>query len=159
MPIGTISEEKKTEDWELLLRTNLLAPTLLISYAIPALRMSRGCIVNIGSIGGMVSLPGRALYGASKAAFAHLTRSLARELAPDIRVNAILPGAVDTKMYDSLGLDEHSLTLLKDEMVRTTPLGRMGHVNDIVPWIEMLLSDAGSWVTGSLMVVDGGRSC
>jgi NAD(P)-dependent dehydrogenase (short-subunit alcohol dehydrogenase family) len=152
-------EAARSEDWELMLRTNVLAPAQLTAFAIPALRQAGGCVVNIGSVGGVLSLPGRAVYGASKSALAHLTRSLARELAPDIRVNAIIPGAIDTEMYQALDLEEGAIRELRAEMARTTPLGRMGDVGDVVPWIEMLLSDAGRWMTGSLIVVDGGRSC
>lgn len=152
-------EEAEPSDWDRMLGTNLLAPAALMRSAMPALRNSRGVVVNIGSIGGMLALPGRALYGASKAALAHLTRSLARELAPSIRVNAVLPGAIDTEMYDDLGMDERTVSDLRANMIQTTPLGRMGTVDDVVPWIEILLGPAGRWVTGSLLVVDGGRSC
>jgi NAD(P)-dependent dehydrogenase (short-subunit alcohol dehydrogenase family) len=152
-------EEADPSDWGQMLRTNLLAPATFIRRAAPALRQSRGVVVNIGSIGGVLALPGRAMYGASKAALAHLTRSLARELAPDIRVNAVLPGAIDTEMYESLGQNPEEVSALRAEMVRTTPLGRMGTVEDVVPWIELLLGRAGQWVTGTLVVVDGGRSC
>jgi NAD(P)-dependent dehydrogenase (short-subunit alcohol dehydrogenase family) len=148
-----------TVDWGRMVDTNLLAPAALIKHAIPMLRDSRGVVVNVGSIGGLLALPGRAIYGASKAALAHMTRSLARELAPEIRVNAVLPGAIDTEMYNDLGLDEAAVSHLRADMIRTTPLARMGVVEDVVPWIELLLSPAGNWVTGSLIVVDGGRSC
>jgi NAD(P)-dependent dehydrogenase (short-subunit alcohol dehydrogenase family) len=142
-----------------MLDTNLTAPALLIQHALPALRRRRGAVVNVGSIGGLLALPGRSFYGASKAALAHLTRSLARELAPEVRVNAVLPGAIDTEMYDHLGIAPDGVARLRDEMVRTTPLQRMGTVEDVVPWIEMLLGPAGSWMTGSLLVIDGGRAC
>jgi NAD(P)-dependent dehydrogenase (short-subunit alcohol dehydrogenase family) len=152
-------ENADPRDWERMLGINLLAPVALIRYAIPSLRRSRGVVVNVGSIGGALALPGRALYGASKAALAHVTRSLARELAPDIRVNAVIPGALDTEMYERLGLDDEAVRELRADMVRTTPLGRMGTVEDVVPWIELMLGPAGYWMTGSLLVVDGGRSC
>lgn len=152
-------ESADSADWSRMIDTNLLGPAGLIKCAIPALRKSRGAVVNVGSIGGVLAVPGRALYGASKAALAHLTRSLARELAPDIRVNAVLPGPIDTKMYDNLGLDKEAVSKLRAEMIRTTPLGRMGTVQDVIPWIQLLLSPAGNWVTGSLFVLDGGRSC
>lgn len=152
-------EDADPADWSRMIATNLLAPAALIRNAIPALRKARGTVVNVGSIGGLLAVPGRSLYGASKAALAHLTRSLARELAPEIRVNSVLPGAIDTGMYEDLGLDREAVDQLRAEMIRTTPLGRMGTVDDVVPWIELLLSPAASWVTGSLVVVDGGRSC
>jgi NAD(P)-dependent dehydrogenase (short-subunit alcohol dehydrogenase family) len=151
--------ESDLTDFERMLRTNLIGPVALIKQAIPALRRTSGAIVNIGSIGGAVALPGRALYGASKAALHHLTRSLARELAPDIRVNAVLPGAVDTDMYDNLAMDAPEVAALRAGLIGTTPLARMGDAQDVVPWIDLLLGPHGRWMTGSLIVVDGGRSC
>jgi NAD(P)-dependent dehydrogenase (short-subunit alcohol dehydrogenase family) len=154
-PIGTA----QPDDLEQVMRTNLIAPLLLIQKCLPALREAKGTIVNVGSIGGLLALPSRSAYGASKAALHHLTRSLARELAPRVRVNAVLPGALDTEVYDHLGLPAGAVSSLREEMVRTTPLGRMGMPTDVVPWIELLLRPAGRWMTGSLIVVDGGRSC
>ncbi|MFB9235713.1 SDR family NAD(P)-dependent oxidoreductase [Plantactinospora siamensis] len=142
-----------------LLRVDLVAPAALIRCVAPLLRRSRGTVVNVGSIGGLLAVPGRSYYGAAKAGLHHLTRSLARELAPEIRVNAVLPGAVDTEMYDDLGIDDDAVARLRAEMVRTTPLGRMGRPEDVVPWIVMLLGPDATWMTGSLLVVDGGRSC
>jgi NAD(P)-dependent dehydrogenase (short-subunit alcohol dehydrogenase family) len=155
---GELASTRPT-DWLGMLQTNVISPAALIKEATPALRSSCGAIVNVGSIGGVLALPGRSMYGASKAALAHMTRSLARELAPDIRVNAVIPGAIDTGMYEKLGLEDAAVAQLRAEMVRTTPLGRMGRVEDVVPWIEMLLGPAGRWMTGSLLVIDGGRSC
>lgn len=142
-----------------MLSTNLTGPLTMIRAAAAELAAQHGVIVNVGSIGGVLALPGRAAYGASKAALHHLTRSLARELAPAIRVNAVAPGAIDTEMYDDLGMTAAQVRELRAEMVATTPLGRMGSPEDVVPWIEMLLGPAGQWVTGSVIVVDGGRSC
>jgi NAD(P)-dependent dehydrogenase (short-subunit alcohol dehydrogenase family) len=151
--------ETTPDDVTLMLGTNLLAPLELVRAAAPHLAERRGTVVNVGSVGGLLALPGRAVYGASKAALHHLTRSLARELAPDIRVNAVAPGAVDTEMYEDLGMDPDRVRALRAEMLATTPLGRMGRPEDVAPWVEMLLGPAGEWVTGSVIVVDGGRSC
>jgi NAD(P)-dependent dehydrogenase (short-subunit alcohol dehydrogenase family) len=156
--VGPI-ENGDVADFDEMLRTNLLAPAALIKAAVPVLRRTGGTIVNVGSIGGAVAVPGRAMYGASKAALHHLTRSLARELAPDVRVNAVVPGPLDTEMYDHLGLPPTKVAALRSELLATTPLGRMGTAEDVVPWIELLLGPAGRWMTGSLVVVDGGRSC
>ena len=152
-------EQSEPSDWNRMMETNVLAPAAMIRNCADALREAGGVVVNVGSIGGVLALPGRALYGASKAALSHLTRSLARELAPHIRVNAVLPGAIDTEMHDHVGLSPDERATLRSEMVRTTPLGRLGTVADVVPWIEMLLGPAGRWVTGSLLVIDGGRAC
>ncbi len=152
-------ERTDRDDLTRMLLTNHVAPAELIRHAVPALRRSRGCVVNVASIGGLLALPGRAHYGSSKAALIHLTRSLARELAPEIRVNAVAPGAIDTEMYDDLGMAPAEVARLREDLVRTTPLGRTGTTADVVPWIELLLGPAGQWVTGSLIVIDGGRSC
>lgn len=147
------------EDLERMVATHLAAPAALIREAIPALRATQGVVVNIGSIGGVLALPGRAFYGATKAALHHLTRSLARELAPEVRVNAIVPGAIDTEMYEHLGLPGIDVAALRAELIRTTPMGRLGTPADVVPWIVLMLEPAGRWVTGSVVVVDGGRGC
>jgi NAD(P)-dependent dehydrogenase (short-subunit alcohol dehydrogenase family) len=152
-------EQADLADLDRMLRTNLVAPVALIKHAAPALRRARGMVVNVGSIGGLLAVPERTFYGASKAALHHLTRSLARELAPHIRVNAVLPGAIDTEMYDDLGLEPCQVAALRSDLVRTTPLGRMGTAEEVVPWIELMLGPAGRWMTGSLLVVDGGRAC
>jgi NAD(P)-dependent dehydrogenase (short-subunit alcohol dehydrogenase family) len=146
-------------DIELMVRTNFTGPLTLIRHAAPELARRNGTIVNIGSIGGVMALPRRATYGATKAALHHLTRSLARELAPHVRVNAVAPGAIDTEMYDDLGWGAGEVAQLRAEMIRTTPLGRLGTVEDVVPWIQLLLGPAGAWVTGSIVVIDGGRAC
>jgi NAD(P)-dependent dehydrogenase (short-subunit alcohol dehydrogenase family) len=151
--------DTSSADMALMLATNLIGPLRLIQAAAAQLAARRGVIVNVGSIGGVLALPGRAAYGASKAGLHHLTRSLARELAPDVRVNTVAPGAIDTEMYDDLGLSAAGVRELRAEMVASTPLGRMGRPEDVVPWIEMLLGPAGQWMTGSVIVVDGGRSC
>lgn len=142
-----------------LIAVNLLAPVAMLHAALPQLRRARGSVVNVGSVGGLLALPYRAYYGASKAALHHLTRSLAKELAPDVRVNALVPGAIDTPMYDDLGIDAAAVRQLREEMVATTPLGRLGQPAEVAPWVRMLVGPAGSFVTGSLIVVDGGRSC
>jgi NAD(P)-dependent dehydrogenase (short-subunit alcohol dehydrogenase family) len=152
-------EQLALAEAEAMMRTNLIGPAFLIRHAVAALRETQGTVVNVGSIGGLLSVPSRALYGASKAALHHLTRSLARELAPDVRVNAVLPGAIDTPMYDDLGCPADQVSSLRRNLIDTTPLGRMGRPEDVAPWIEQLLGPAGRWVTGSLFVIDGGRSC
>jgi NAD(P)-dependent dehydrogenase (short-subunit alcohol dehydrogenase family) len=137
---------------------NFMAPLRLIRACISALRETRGSIVNVSSIGGIVPTPGRAAYGAIKAAVNHLTRSLARELAPDVRINAILPGAIATPMWGDLGISNAETDALFEEMIQTTPMRRMGKPEEIAPWVCDLLENERSWVTGSLITVDGGRS-
>ena len=111
-----------------------------------------GTVINIASIGGLVTEPGLGYYNATKAAVLHLTRQLAVELGPRVRVNAIAPGIVRTDMAKVLW-EEH-----EHELRRTTPLGRIGEPRDIARAALFLASDQSSWCTGTTLVVDGGMS-
>ncbi|MFI6165503.1 SDR family NAD(P)-dependent oxidoreductase [Nocardia sp. NPDC051052] len=138
---------------------NVRAPADLIRCALPQLRANHGSVVNISSVGGVLSMPGRAYYGATKAAMNSLTRSLARELAPDVRVNAILPGPVDTPMWTETGLSEAATDQLRTDLLSSTPMGRLGDSTELGRWVCLLLDpDMSSWVTGALIPVDGGRT-
>jgi NAD(P)-dependent dehydrogenase (short-subunit alcohol dehydrogenase family) len=95
-----------------------------------------------------------AAYNASKAALNQLTRSLALEWAPKVRVNAVLPAVVDTPIHGSRGMDEMQVK----QMARIHPLRRIGQPADIASLIVYLLSDAASWMTGALLPVDGGMT-
>lgn len=109
---------------------------------------------NVVLISAMVSQrgnTGNSIYAASKGAINSLVYTLARELAPDIRINALMPGAIETPM--SAHLDED----YKEEMRRDTPLG-WGTPQDVVDYVEFLLSDKSKWITGQTLFVDGGRS-
>ena len=109
---------------------------------------------NVVLISAMVSQrgnTGNSIYAASKGAINSHVYTLARELAPDIRINALMPGAIETPM--SANLDE----AYKEEMRRDTPLG-WGTPQDVVDYVEFLLSDKSKWITGQTLFVDGGRS-
>ncbi|WP_432931913.1 SDR family NAD(P)-dependent oxidoreductase [Microbispora sp. CA-135349] len=138
---------------------NVRAPAELIRCALPQLRANRGSVVNISSVGGALSMPGRAFYGATKAALNSLTRSLARELAPDVRVNAIMPGPVETPMWNETGLDEAGTRRLRADLLSSTPMGRFGDESEIGRWVCVLLDpEVSAWMTGALIPVDGGRT-
>jgi NAD(P)-dependent dehydrogenase (short-subunit alcohol dehydrogenase family) len=110
-----------------------------------------GVILNIASIGGMTPESGGiAIYSGTKAALLHLTRSLAGELAPKVRVNAIAPGLVKTDMARALW-ERH-----EDAIAKQMPLHRLGEPEDIANAAVFLCSDAASWITGEALVVDGG---
>ncbi|GGO94255.1 SDR family NAD(P)-dependent oxidoreductase [Wenjunlia tyrosinilytica] len=152
-------EDARIDELDTMLDTHLRGPVLLIQACLPHLRRSGGSVVNVSSVGGVLSLPGRSLYGASKAALNHLTRSLARELAPAVRVNAVLPGPVETPMYDDLGLDADGVDELREGLLSATPMGRFGRPEEIAEWVCLLLDEESSaWVTGALLPVDGGRT-
>ena len=145
-PLGTITEDQWTE----LVGSNLKAPLFLSQAAIPHLRASRGVIVNIIDIHAKRPLRDHAVYGVAKAGLAMLTRSLARDLAPDIRVNGVAPGAI--------AWPENDITdATKENILRQIPLGRSGNPADIANCVLFLVRDA-TYSTGQIIVIDGGRS-
>jgi NAD(P)-dependent dehydrogenase (short-subunit alcohol dehydrogenase family) len=152
-------ENAALTDLEAMLDAHLRGPINLIQASLPSLRSARGSIVNVSSVGGVIAMPGRSMYGATKAALNHLTRSLALELAPEVRVNAVLPGPVNTPIYDDLGLTVEQRDLLRTKLTHQTPMGRFAEPCEIAQWVCRLISEDSSWVTGALMCIDGGRSC
>ncbi len=145
-PLGSISEQQ----WEDLVGTNLKAPLFLSQAAEPYLRDSGGVIINIVDIHATRPLRHHAVYGLAKAGLAMLTRTLARDLAPVIRVNGVSPGAIlwpEDDMSDSI----------KDSIIGQVPLKRAGEPSDIANCVLYLVRDA-DYVTGQIIAVDGGRS-
>ena len=145
-PIGDITPAV----WDDLIGTNLRAPTFLAQAAATALRRSQGAIVNITDIHAERPLKGYVVYTLAKAGLTGLTRSLARELAPEVRVNAVAPGPIlwpDDEQFDELS---------RQRIVSQTPLKREGTPDDIARAVHFLLVDA-SYVTGMTIAVDGGR--
>jgi pteridine reductase len=145
-PFGTITPSA----WADLMGTNLKAPLFLTQAAAPALRERGGLVVNIVDIHGMRPLPDYVVYSTAKAGLIHLTRALARELAPTVRVNAVAPGPV---MWPEAGLDEAR----QAEIIGRTLLGRAGDPTDIARAVRYFAADA-PYVTGQVLAVDGGRS-
>jgi pteridine reductase len=145
-PIGTIT----LDQWQDLIGTNLRAPLFLSQAAAPHLRQSNGLIVNIIDIHGRRPLPQHAVYSTAKAGLIMLTRSLARELGPDIRVNGIAPGPI---LWPEGGIDSK----LQEEIVSKTLLKRSGSPEDVVKTALFFAKDA-PYVTGQILAVDGGRS-
>ena len=111
-----------------------------------------GSVINIASAAGRFSSRGFVGYGTAKAALIHLTRNLAAELAPRIRVNSIAPGSIETSALEGVLQNES----LRTEMVRRTPLNRLGRVEDIAAGALFLASPAGSYITGRVIDIDGG---
>lgn len=144
-PLGGITEA----DWEELMGSNLKGPLFLSQAARPSLAERSGTIVNIVDIHAGRPLRGHAVYGAAKAGLAMLTRSLAKDLAPAVRVNGVSPGAI---LWPEDGLDDDA----RASIVRQIPLGRTGAPEDIADCV-LYLATAG-YVTGQIIAVDGGRS-
>ena len=145
-PLGEITEEH----WEELVGSNLKAPLFLSQAAVPALREQNGVIVNIVDIHAQCPLGDHAVYSVAKAGLAMLTRSLAKDLAPDIRVNGVAPGAI-------LWPEDDMSDMSKDSILRQVPLARSGDPEDIAGCVLYLVRDA-AYVTGQIISVDGGRS-
>ncbi|MFC9228275.1 SDR family NAD(P)-dependent oxidoreductase [Streptomyces decoyicus] len=152
-------EESAAEDFDAMLTVNVRAPAELIRCALPQLRAHQGAVVNVSSVGGVLSMPARSAYGASKAALNSLTRSLARELAPDVRINAVLPGPVDTPLWHEAGLTENETDALRTSLLSATPMGRFGDGDEVARLVCFLIDpEQSGWITGALMPVDGGRT-
>ncbi|NIP73668.1 MAG: pteridine reductase [Gammaproteobacteria bacterium] len=145
-PIGSVSEE----DWDDLLGTNLKAPFFLSQAAAPYLQRHHGCIVNIADI--HAERPRRAypVYSIAKAGLVMLTKALASELGPEVRVNAVAPGAI---LWPEHEVDEET----KRESIARTFLKRRGDPGDITRTVLFLIRDAG-YMSGQVLTVDGGRS-
>jgi 3-oxoacyl-[acyl-carrier protein] reductase len=109
-----------------------------------------GAVVNVSSVAGLRPARGIGLYGASKAMLNHLTQGLAMELAPSIRVNAVAPAVVRTRFGAPL-FEDH-----EDEVVATYPLDRLGEPEDVAAAVAYLASSESSWITGQVVVADGG---
>jgi len=144
-PVGESTEQQ----WDDLINTNLNAPFFLAQAAAPHLRKQSGCIINMADIYGDRPLSKHTIYSTAKAGIIMLTKSLARELGPEIRVNAIAPGVV---LWPEQGLDEMS----KQRILSRTPLKRAGDTGDIARTALFLVRDA-TFMTGQVLVVDGGR--
>ncbi|OKK08467.1 ketoreductase [Streptomyces sp. CB03234] len=141
------------------LDTNLVAPVLLTQAALPALerQAAHGVVVNVTTSVGQWAWPGNAVYAATKTALELLTRSWAVELAPrGIRVVAVAPGAVETPMGEHSGLSPEELAGLRAWQRAHTPLGRIGRPEDVAWAITQLASPEASFVTGTVLPVDGG---
>jgi pteridine reductase len=145
-PIGRIT----LPQWDDLIGSNLKAPLFLAQAAAPSLRAQRGLIINMIDIHALRPLRAHPVYSAAKAGLAMLTRSLARELGPEIRVNGIAPGPV---LWPEGDFDEE----LKQEIIGKTALKRHGTPQDIARTALFLAKDA-PYITGQIIAVDGGRS-
>ena len=145
-PVGEIT----AESWDDLIGTNLRAPLFIAQAAAPALKKTQGAIVNITDIHAERPLKNYVVYTVAKAGLVGLTRSLARELAPEVRVNAVAPGPIlwpDDESFDELS---------RQRIISSTPLKREGTPEDIAKAVHFLLFEA-TYVTGETINVDGGR--
>ncbi len=145
-PVGKATEKH----WDDLIGSNLKAPFFLAQAAAPHLKKTHGCIVNMADIHADRPLRSYSIYCAAKAGLVMLTKSLARELAPEVRVNAVAPGTI---LWPESDLDE----ITKQRIISRVPLKRSGDPHDIARTVLFLVRDAG-YITGQVITVDGGRS-
>jgi len=145
-PLGEITGTQ----WDDLVGSNFKAPLFLSQAAAASLRERRGSIVNIVDIHAQRPLRDHLVYGSAKAGLAMLTRALAKELAPDVRVNGVSPGAI---LWPEGDMSEDTKASILDEV----PLARAGDPADIAGCVLYLVRDA-TYVTGQIVAVDGGRS-
>jgi NAD(P)-dependent dehydrogenase (short-subunit alcohol dehydrogenase family) len=152
-------EELSIDVWERIMHVNVRAPWLTTRAALPHLRKSSApSVINVGSIGSSTAYPRCVAYGASKGGVAILTKSLALELAPDgIRVNAYGPGPVETDMLLTYFESSDEGKQLRDDLVATHLVPRMGLPEDIAELACFLASPKSSFVNGVLWLIDGGQ--
>lgn len=146
-PFGTITERQ----WDELVGSNLRAPLFLAQAAAPRLREHKGSIVNVVDIHSERPLANFVVYSVAKAGLAGLTRSLALELGPDVRVNGVSPGAI---VWPDGGA--HFDAAERERITAQTPLARIGSPEDVAGAVKYLIFDA-PFVTGQILAVDGGR--
>lgn len=139
--------------------TNVLGLSYASQAALPALKASKGSILNISSAAGHKPVPNGSHYGATKAAVEALTKSWALELAAaGVRVNAIAPGPTETPGFGKIGPTPEIQAAVKGEFVKQVPLGRMASTEEVARWILLLSDPNVTWMTGEILAIDGGMS-
>lgn len=152
-------ETMSLADWNRTLMVNLTAPFLLSKYALPALRATRGNIVNIGSIEGLGSNPQHAAYCASKAGLHGLTRAIAVDHGGDgVRCNAVAPGWIDTDLNEAFIASMPDPLAFRSNIGGIHPVGRTGKPEEVAALVTWLASAEAGFVSGQIYTVDGGRT-
>lgn len=147
--------QMEERDWADVLETNLFGTFYLVRQVAPMMmRAGGGRILTIASVSGLHGQAGQANYAASKGGVIAMTRALARELGPfNITVNALAPGVVETEMTETLS------PTLRRQLLQRIPLRRFARPEDVVPAARLLLAPDGAYITGQVLVVDGGLTC
>lgn len=146
-PLADATEEQ----WDDLLGSNLKAPFFLSQALYPELRQQHGCIINISDIFAVRPMPRHTIYSIAKAGNAMMTKSLALEMAPQVRVNGVAPGAI---LWPENAIGEE---VISRDKLQQIPLGKLGGVQAISDTIKFLLTES-PYITGQIITVDGGRS-
>ena len=151
-PLGNITAEEYKRQFDI----NVLGVFLATQAALPLFPETGGSVINISSVVSRAAPPNISIYSATKGAVDTITKSLAKELGPrNIRVNAINPGLVVTEGVEAAGMLGGEV---EAQAVAMTPLGRLGHPDDIAPPVVFLASDAARWITGETIFVSGGAA-
>lgn len=146
-------ESLSLEQWQKRLDVNLTGPFLVTKHAVPYLRKTRGAIVNLASTRALQSEPDTEAYAATKGGLVALTHALAVSLGPDVRVNCVSPGWIDTRAWQGEDTDAEPLSQADHQQ---HPAGRVGKPEDIAALVAYLISPEAGFVTGQNIVADGG---
>jgi 2-keto-3-deoxy-L-fuconate dehydrogenase len=151
-------EETDLADFQRLFRVNVEGAYIVTRAAMPLLLSSRGSIVNIGSVAGLVGIKKRLAYCATKGAIVAMTRQLAVDYATQVRVNCICPGTVDTPFVESYleKYHKHEKEKVRADLNLRQPVGRLGRPEEIAHMVLYLVSDEAQFVQGAVLAIDGG---
>lgn len=157
-PYRSTSLEATAKEWEECMAVNLKSAWLCVREAVPLLRVAKGgSIITVASAQGMRSTKRSFPYSVAKGGLLSLTRTLAVELAPAIRVNAIVPGQVESVRTQAFFNSFRDPEQARRRVLSTFPMGRLGQPEDVAHAIVFLASERASWITGTSLAVDGGR--
>ena len=146
------------EDFDRLMQVNVHSVYYVTQAFLPLLLASHGCIVNIGSVAGMVGIKSRFAYCATKGAVLAMTRQLAVEYPRELRVNAIAPGTVQTPFVEGYleKYHSHEKDKVREQLVARQPVGRLGTPEDVAGMVRYLCSEEASFINGAVLPLDGG---
>lgn len=158
--VGSVGDLLHTEEEEFdrLMRVNVRSVYLVTRAALPALLKSKGSIVNIGSVAGLVGVKQRFAYCASKGAVIALTRQIAVDYPKDIRCNCVAPGTVQTPFVEGYleKYHAHEKDKIREQLVERQPIGRLGTPEDVASLVRYLCSSEASFINGAVFPIDGG---
>ncbi len=155
--VGSILEVQP-DDFDRLMQVNVYSLYHVTQAFLPLLLASHGCIVNIGSVAGMVGIKSRFAYCATKGAVLAMTRQLAVEYPRELRVNAIAPGTVQTPFVEGYleKYHAHEKDKIREQLVARQPVGRLGTPEDVAGMVRYLCSEEASFINGAILPLDGG---